>query len=170
MVRSTCRALDDSRDQHVYSKLLDETNIDVLHTLHVHPIHNQFCQFSFCNVYQLWQPDELHQLLLGLVKDFLHWLLKHLKATNVTDQYDNRFTSVPRDRGLQCLSRPFDSMKSMFWTGKYIWGMITTLAVNCSPILDCSNDDGKTPAETTCNDMLMGAVRTLCEFSLLVSQ
>jgi hypothetical protein len=32
-------------------------------------IRNQFWQFPLCNVYQLWQPDELHQLLPGLVKD-----------------------------------------------------------------------------------------------------
>jgi len=92
---STCPALDDSRDPHVYSPVLDKTNIDVLHTLHVHPICNQFWQFPLCNVYRLWQPDELHQLLLGLVKDLLHWLLKYLKARNVKDQFDNRFTSVP---------------------------------------------------------------------------
>jgi len=48
--------------------------------------------------------------------------------------------------------------------------MIRTLAVNCAPILDCSKDDGKTPAETASNEMVMGAVRVLCEFSLLVSQ
>jgi len=95
MGHSTCRGLDNLRDQHVYPELLAETNIDVLHTLHVHPIRNQFWQFPLCNVYHLWQPDELHQLLLGLVKDLLHWLFKYLKARNVKDQFDNRFTSVP---------------------------------------------------------------------------
>jgi hypothetical protein len=48
--------------------------------------------------------------------------------------------------------------------------MIRTLAVNCAPILDCSKDDGKTAAENAFNEMVMGAVRALCEFSLLVSQ
>jgi hypothetical protein len=63
---STCSALESSRDQHVHSELLDETFIDALLTLLVGPIHNQFWQFPHCNVYQLWQPDELHQQLLGL--------------------------------------------------------------------------------------------------------
>jgi hypothetical protein len=170
MGHSTCRALDNSRDQHAYSELLDEPDIDVLHSLQVHPIHNQFWQFPLCNVYRLWQPDELHQLLLGLVKDLLHWLLKYLKARNVKDQFDNRLTSVPRYLGLQCFSKPFDSMKSGSWQGKEIRGMIRTLAVNCAPILDCSKDDGETPAETASNEMVMGAVRVLCEFSLLVRQ
>jgi hypothetical protein len=53
MGHSTCRALDNSSYQHAYSELLDERNIDVLHTLHVHPIRNQFWQFLLCNVYQL---------------------------------------------------------------------------------------------------------------------
>jgi hypothetical protein len=72
----------------------------------------------------------LHQLLLGLVKDLLHWLLKYLKARNVKDQFDNQFTSVPRYRGLQHFSTPFDSLKSGTWQGKEILGMIRTLAVN----------------------------------------
>jgi hypothetical protein len=90
MQHSTCQVLDNSRDLYVYSELLDETNNDVLHTLHVHPIHNQFWQFPLGCVYQLWQPDELHQLLLGLVKDLLNWLCKYLKARNVKDQFHNR--------------------------------------------------------------------------------
>jgi len=170
MGHSTYRAFDNSRYQHIYSELLDETNIDVLHTLHVHQIRNQFWQFPLCNVYRLWQPDELHQLLLGLVKDLLHRLLKYLKARNVKDQFDNRFTSVPRYPGLQRFFKPFDSMKSSSWPGEEIWGMIRTLSVNCAPILDCSNDDRKTAAETASDEMVMGAVRALCEFSLLVSQ
>ena len=48
--------------------------------------------------------------------------------------------------------------------------MIRTLAVNCAPILVCSKDEGKTAAETASDKMVMGAVRALCEFSLLVSQ
>ena len=80
---STFWPLDNCRDQHVFLELLDETDIDVLHTLGVHPIRNKLWQYSLCNVYRLWQPDELHQLHLGLVKDLLHWLLKFLKARNV---------------------------------------------------------------------------------------
>jgi len=48
--------------------------------------------------------------------------------------------------------------------------MIKTLAVNCTPIPDCSHDAGKTAAETRFDEMVMGAVQALCEFSLLVSQ
>jgi len=61
-------------------------------------------------------------------------------------------------------------MKSGSWQGKEIRGMIRTLAVNCAPILDCSQDARKTAAETASDEMVMGAVRALCEFSLLVSQ
>jgi hypothetical protein len=44
-------ALHNSSDQHAYSELLDETNIDVLDTLHVYPIRGRFWQFPLCNVY-----------------------------------------------------------------------------------------------------------------------
>jgi hypothetical protein len=166
----TFRPLDNSRDQHIYLELLADNSIDALHSVGVHPIRNQFWQYPLCNAYRLWQPDELHQLLLGLVKDLLHWLLKYLKARNVKDQFDNRFTSVPRYPSLQHFAKPFDSLKSSSWQGKEICGMIRTLAVNCAPILDCSKDDGKTAAEKASDEMVMGAVRALCEFSLLVSQ
>jgi len=48
--------------------------------------------------------------------------------------------------------------------------MIRTLAVNCAPIVVCSKDDGKTAAETATDEMVIGAVRALCVFSLSVSQ
>jgi len=170
MGHSTIRPLDHPRDQDVYSELLDEPIIDVLHSLGVHPIRNLFWQYPLCNVYRLWQPDELHQLLLGLVKDLLHWVLKYLKARNVKDQFDNGFTSGPQYPGLQRFPEPFDSIKSSSWQGKKIWGIIRTLAVNCASILDSSKDDGKTLAETASNEMVMGAVWALCEFFLLVRQ
>ena len=67
MGHSTFRPLDNSRDQHIYLEQLVDNNVDALPTLGVHPIRNQFFQCPLCNVYWLWQPDELHQLLLGLV-------------------------------------------------------------------------------------------------------
>jgi hypothetical protein len=42
--------------------------------------------------------------------------------------------------------------------------------VNCTPILDYSKDDRKTAALNTSNEMVIGAVGALCEFSPLVSQ
>jgi len=71
----------------------------------------------------------LHPLLLRLVKDLLHWLLKYLKAANVKNQFDNRFTSVAQYPSLQHFSTPFDSLKCGTLQGKKICGMIKTLAV-----------------------------------------
>jgi hypothetical protein len=96
----------------------------------VDPICNQFWQYPPCNVFRLWQPDELHQLLLGLVKDLLHWLLKYLKARHDKDQFDNRFTSVPQCPSLQHVSKPFNSLQSGFWQGQASRGLIRILAVN----------------------------------------
>lgn len=45
--------------------------------------------FLACNIYELWQPDELHQVHFGFVKDVLHTQLKYLKYRNVKDQFDN---------------------------------------------------------------------------------
>jgi hypothetical protein len=76
---------------------------------------------------------------------------------------------VPQYPGLQHFSKPFDSLKCGSWQGEEIRGTIRTLAVHCASILVCSKDDGKTAVETASDEMVMGAVRALCEFSLLVS-
>jgi hypothetical protein len=142
-------------------------NINALYPFRVCPIHNQFWQYPLRNVYRLRQPDEFHQLLLGSVKDILHQLLKYLKDRNVKDQFDNQFTLVPRCPGLQHFSKPFDSLKSSIWQGKAIRAMIRTLAVTCTLIIVRSKDDWKSAAETAFNEMVIGAVCGLCEFSLL---
>jgi hypothetical protein len=80
MRHSTFRPLDNSRDQHIYSELLEDNDIDALQTLGVRLIRHQFWQYPLCNVSLRWQSNELHQLLLGLVKDLLHSLLKYLKV------------------------------------------------------------------------------------------
>jgi len=49
MGHSTFRPLDTSRDQHIYSELLEDNHFDALHALGVHPIRNQFWQFSVSN-------------------------------------------------------------------------------------------------------------------------
>jgi hypothetical protein len=54
MGHSTFQSLDNSRDQHIYSEMLEDHNIDSLHTVGVHPIGNQFWQYPLCNVYRLW--------------------------------------------------------------------------------------------------------------------
>jgi len=51
-----------------------------------------------------------------------------------------------------------------------ICGMIKTLALDCTATLVCSKNEGKTVVEAASNEMLMGAVRVLCKFSLHVSQ
>jgi len=169
MGHSTFPQLDYSRDQHIYSELLGDNNIDVQHTLGVRPIHNQFWQYPFCNVNRLWQPDKLHQLLIALVKELLHWLLKYLNARNVKNQCDNRFTSVPRYPCLQHFSQSFDSLNSATWQGNEIPGMIRTLAVNCTPILNYPKDDGNIEAGNSSDEIVMGVLRTLYELSLLVT-
>jgi hypothetical protein len=112
----------------------------------------------------------LHRLLLGIVKGLAHWLLKYLKGRNVKDQFDNRFTLVPRYPGLQHFAKPFNTLKNGIRYGKVIQGMIKTLAVDCTPILDCSKDDGKAAVDNASEETVMVAVQALCQFFPLGSQ
>jgi hypothetical protein len=151
-------------------ELHNESSIDVLDTLVLHPFCNQFCQYPLCNFYRLWQPDQLRQLLLGLVRGLWHWLLKYLKARNVRDQFDNQFTCIREYPGLLRFSKPFGSMKRGSWVGEEIWSMTRTLGANCCPVLDCFQDASKALGETASDEMLMGTVLALCQCSLHVRQ
>jgi len=104
--------LDNSRSQHIYLHLLEDNNMDALHTLGVYPMRHQFWQYPHANVYHVRQPDELHQLLLRLVKDLLHWVLKYLTAWNVKNQFDNWFRLVSQYPCLYHFSKPFNSLKA----------------------------------------------------------
>jgi len=170
MGRYTFSILHNSRYQEVFSELPDKPISDVAQTLGVYPMQNQFWHYPLCNVYCLSQPDELHQLLLGLVKDLLHWLLKYLKAGDVKNQHDNLFPFAASCPALQLFTKPFDSMKSSFWQGTEIQGMIRTLVVNCAPIFDSSKDIWKTCVERASDRMVLRSACALCEFSLLISQ
>jgi len=48
--------------------------------------------------------------------------------------------------------------------------MIRTVGLHCAPILHCSKNDRNTPVETASDEVVMGVVLVLCEFSLSVSQ
>ena len=150
--------LNNRRNHHVHLELLNETHIEGLHNLGVDPIRNQFWQYLVCNVYWLWLPDELHKRLMGLVKYLLNWLLKYLKATNVEDQFDNWFTSVPHFPGHLRYSKPFDPIKRSASQGTESQGIIRTLAVMCAPFLDCYKDNWKTVMDTASDEKVMGAV------------
>jgi len=167
---STFQLLDNSIEHHAHSETLDDTNTDILHTLWVHKICDHLSQFPLQNVYLLWQPDEWHQLLFCLVEDLLHRIIKYLKARNVNHQFDNRLTSVPQYPDLQPFPQLWDSTKCSSWKGKEIQGIIRTVSVICTLILDCSNDNRMIVADTASDEKVMGAVLALCEFSLPVSQ
>ena len=77
---------------------------------------------------------------------------------------------MPRYPSLEHFYTPFDSLESGTWQDTAIRGVIRTLAVKCAPIVVCSKDDRNTAVQTASIEMVMGAVRALCEFSLLISQ
>jgi hypothetical protein len=100
----------------------------------------------------------------------LHWLLKYLKARNVKNKFTNCCLSVPRDPDLQHYSKPFDWMKSSTRQGTEIQGLFRTRVANCAPILDISQDDRKTAADTASHGIVIGVVQAICKFSQLGSQ
>jgi len=165
----TFRLLENSTDQHVCAEVLDKTQSDDLLTPGVHPISNQLWRYTLCNVYLLWLPDELHQLLLSLVKNILRWLFKYLNARNDQDESDNWFRLVPRYPGHECFFEPFNLVNSSSWQGIEIRGMIRTREANFAAIRLCIKDTRTLALETVSDELAIGSLQALYEFSLLVS-
>jgi len=140
----------------------------MLCTLEVDPMHNLFRQYPFCNIFWLSQSAEYPQLHMDLVKNLFNWLLTYLKAINVQDEFDNWFTFVLWYLGLQHFSIQFNWSTSRTCHGIGIHGMIRILASNCTPILNFSKDDWTTAVGTSCDQLVIGAVWALCEFSWFV--
>lgn len=55
------------------------------------------------------------------------------------------------------------------WQGSEVWGICRKVAITCDPLSLSSNDNEKTVVGSALDEMVIGAVYILCEFSLLVS-
>jgi len=95
-------------------------------------IWNQFWQYSLRNVYHLWQPDEVHQLFLGLVKDWLHYLFKYLKLemsrvdlTKGSHRYHGiRASSASVNYKIKWRAAPGREERSGAWSEHWYWTVL----------------------------------------------
>jgi hypothetical protein len=152
-----------------YQEHLEENRLDEFKEVHLQPTSNLFWDYPLCNVYRLWQPDALHQLYLGIVKDLFNWLLEYLTDRGLKAEFDARFTSVPHYPNMLRFSKPFDALKNGSWHGKEIREMLRSLSAVCAPLLS-SDVAGKTISESASDTEVMKTIRALIEFSLLASQ
>ena len=128
-----------------YQKRLDDC-MDELKAANLRPIANPFWDYPLCNVYRLWQPDNLHQHYLGIVKDLFEWVTEYMKMRGLKVEFDARFTSVPHYPNMLRFSKPFDALKNGTWQEKEIREMVGSLGAVCARLL-LSNVQGKTPSE-----------------------
>ena len=94
--------------------------LDEFKEVHLQPTSNLFWDYPLCNIYRLWQPDALHQLYLGIVKDLFNWLLEYLTDRGLKAEFDARFTLVPQYPNMLHFSKHFDALKNGSWHGKEI--------------------------------------------------
>ena len=151
-----------------YQDRLDDY-ADELKQVHLQPIPNLFWDYPLCDVYRLWQPDTLHQLYLGIVKDLFEWVTEYMKIRGTKAEFDARFTSVPHYPKMLRFSKPFDALKNGTWQGKEIREMLRYLGAVCAPLLS-SDAPEKTPSERASDVEVMKTIRALVEFTLLSRQ
>ena len=140
-----------------------------LKQVHLQPIPNLFWDYPLCDVYQLWQPDTLHQLYLGIVKDLFEWVTEYMRTRGMKTEFDARLTSVPHYPKMLRFSKPFDALKKGTWQGKEIREMLRSLGAVCAPLLS-SDTPEKNPTERTSDVEVMKTIRALVEFALLSRQ
>ena len=97
-----------------YLERLDDCT-DELKAANLRPIANPFWDYPLYDVYQLWQPDTLHQLYLGIVKDLFKWVTEYMKMQGLKAEFDARFTSVPHYPNMLHFSKPLDAPKNGTW-------------------------------------------------------
>lgn len=144
-------------------------DVDELKQVYLQPIANLIWDYPLCNVYRLWQPDTLHQLYLGIVKDLFEWVTDYMKIRGLKAEFDARFTSVPHYPDMLRFSKPFDALKNGTWQGKEIREMLRSLGAICAPLLS-SDSPGKTSTERASDIEVMKTIRALVEFTLLSRQ
>jgi hypothetical protein len=165
-------AKDKARSQNKYKELLKKGSVKKLDSRYVQPVYNNLWDYPICDVYQLWQPDVLHQFLLGLVKHVMEWLIWHLKDVKLLSRFDKRFKSIPPYPGFYPFRRSYSEVSS--WQGKEIRTMLRFLVAAVGPLL--------TPYTTTTNSRhlrkdhnpdsitVLRCTRALTELVLVLSQ
>ena len=148
-----------------YQEHLDDCTNE-LKAANLRPITNLFWDYPLCNVYRIWQPDTLHQLYLGIVKDLFEWVTEYMKMQGLKAEFDTRFSSVPHYPNMLRLSKPFDALKNGRWQGKEIWEMVRSLGTVCATLLS-SDVRGKTSSERASDLEVMKTIRALVEFTSL---
>jgi hypothetical protein len=99
--------------------------------------YNNLWNYLLCNVYSLWNPDELHIFYIGLVKTILSdWLLPFLSVYQLRKRFNYRFISVPKYPNLHQFKRFFDEVNSSSWQGKELRSMVHFLLIITAPILE----------------------------------
>ena len=129
-------------------------------------ITNPFWNYPLCDVYRLWQPDTLHQLYLGIVKDLFEWVTEYMNMRALKAEFDAWFTSVPHYPNMLHFSKPFVALKNGTWQGKEIRMMVRSLGAVCALLLS-SDVQGMTPLERAADVEGMKTIRALVEFTLL---
>ena len=97
---------------------------------------NKLWDYPLCDVYKLWQPDELHVLFIGLVKTLLgDWLIPLLQTKDYYHRFNKRFKAVPRYPQLKRFKKLFHDVQSGSWQGKEMRMMARFLLLVTAPIL-----------------------------------
>ena len=68
---------------------------------------NPLWNFTACDPYQLWQPDILHLLNLGIVKTMMEWLIGYMEDRDLLDRFNTRFKSMASYPGFARFKRSY---------------------------------------------------------------
>lgn len=155
-----------NRDPMSYQRALERGNpedAEYLASIGLRGEENPFWRFPLCNVYNLWQPDALHLLHLGILKTMMDWLVGYLRKRKILGRFNERFKSIPPYPGFQPFKRSYEEISS--WQGKEIRTMMRFLLAILGPILI----DGVRSSESE-EARVLACVRSIIEFHLVLGQ
>ena len=96
---------------------------------------NPLWKYPLCDIYRLWQPDELHVFFIGLVKTLIgEWLIPFCAARDYERRFHRRFQRVPRYPNLKRFKKAFHEVQSGSWQGKEMRMMARFLNLVVGPM------------------------------------
>jgi len=151
------------RDKIRYQRALESGDQQCLKDYGLQSDVNPPWDFVACDPYQLWQPDILHLLNLGIVKAMMEWLIGYMKDQELLDRFNHRFKSMAPYPEFARFKRSYTEVSS--WQGKEMRTMMKFLLAITGPLLTEGLKTARCEQATA-----VECVRSLCELHLVVGQ
>ena len=150
------------RDYGQYAVLFERKKMDKLRSIGVELSYNAFWGLTHINPVDLWKPDTLHVIYLGIFKHLMQWITDFLKYYKKLDLFDKIWKNLETFPGIYVPRKAYTQISQ--WQGKEMRGFMRI-------ILPCLVIALRNPTSSQREhfEQALKCTRNLVDFSLMVS-